>query len=282
MLSFAANLSMLFTEVAFLERFAKANNAGFRGVECQFPYAYAIDELVEQLQRYNLVQVLHNLPAGNWMSGERGIGCLPDRVGEFQDGVGRAIEYASALGCRQVNCLSGVAPPSVPSEIPRQTFVSNLQFAAGELRKAGIKLLIEPINTRDIPGFYLRTTQQAVDIIMDVCSDNLYLQYDVYHMQIMEGDIANSIERNLRHIAHVQVADTPGRHEPGTGEINYQFLFGFLERVGYRGWVGCEYSPATTTEESLGWLAAITRASFRAESPRPYDIEPHGQQRIVD
>jgi hydroxypyruvate isomerase len=256
MLSFAANLSMLFTEVEFLERFSKANTAGFRGVECQFPYAYAIDALVEQLQRYNLVQVLHNLPSGDWINGDRGIGCLPDRVGEFQDGVGKAIEYATALGCRQVNCLAGVVPPAVPNEILRQTFISNLQFAARELRKAGIKLLIEPINIRDIPGFYLRNTQQAVDIISDVCSDNLYLQYDVYHMQIMEGDIASTIERNLKHIAHVQVADNPGRHEPGTGEINYQFLFRFLDRVGYRGWIGCEYAPATTTEEGLKWLSS--------------------------
>ncbi len=252
---FAANLTMMFNEVGFLDRFEAAARAGFKGVEYLFPYDFPREELAERLRRHGLAQVLHNLPAGNWGAGERGIACHPDRVGEFQDGVGRAIEYARALGCPQVNCLAGIAPAGVAPDRLRETFVSNLRFAARELEKAGIRLLIEPINTRDIPGFYLCRTAQARSIIQEVGSRNLFLQYDVYHMQIMEGDLARTIESNLDIIRHVQVADNPGRHEPGTGEINYLFLFGFLDKVGYQGWVGCEYRPLNTTAEGLQWLA---------------------------
>jgi hydroxypyruvate isomerase len=251
---FAANLTMLYNEAEFLDRFALASQAGFRGVEYLFPYAYDKGELAGRLKQYSLTQVLHNLPAGRWDKGERGIACLPDRVGEFQEGVAAAIEYATALGCTQINCLAGLTPAGVPDETLRATFVSNLRYAAEALRKAGIKLLIEAINTRDIPGFYLRSTRQALDIIEEVRSGNLYLQYDIYHMQIMEGDLATTIEKNLKLIAHIQIADNPGRHEPGTGEINYDFLFGFLDRIGYQGWVGCEYKPATTTDAGLAWF----------------------------
>jgi hydroxypyruvate isomerase len=198
--------------------------------------------------------VLHNLPAGNWAEGERGIACHPDRVGEFQDGVGKAIEYATALGCRQLNCLAGIAPKGVPEEKLRATFVANLKFAALKLKEAGIRLLIEPINTRDIPGFYLVRSRQAVEIIREVGSDNLFLQYDIYHMQIMEGDLARTIEGNLALIAHMQLADNPGRHEPGTGEINYSFLFEHIDHLGYAGWIGCEYKPRTTTDAGLDWM----------------------------
>jgi hydroxypyruvate isomerase len=198
--------------------------------------------------------VLHNLPAGDWAAGERGIACLPDRVGEFQEGVGRAIEYAQALGCSQLNCLAGLAPPEADADALRETLVSNLRFAADALGSAGIRLLIEPINTRDIPGFYLTGTRQALEIIDATGSDNIGLQYDIYHMQIMEGDLASTIERHLGRIGHMQLADTPGRHEPGTGEINYPFLFGFIDRLGYRGWIGCEYKPAAGTLDGLAWL----------------------------
>ena len=259
MLAFSANLSMLFTEVHFLKRFAKAKSAGFRGVECQFPYDYAIDDLLEQLQRFSLVLVLHNLPAGRWSDGERGIGCLPDRVGEFQDGVGRAIECANALGCTRLNCLAGIVPPDAPAAILRDTFVDNLAFAARELKRAGIKLLIEPLNTQDVPDFFLRHSHQAVDIIKDVSSDNLYLQYDVYHMHVMEDDIISAMRRELNRIAHVQVADHPGRHEPGTGEIDYPRVFEFLDRSGYAGWIGCEYAPSIASEDSLQWLRSLNR-----------------------
>jgi hydroxypyruvate isomerase len=251
---FAANLTMLFGEVDFLDRFGAAAKCGFHGVEYLFPYAYPIEQLVERLQKHALTQVLHNLPAGDWAKGERGIACLPDRVGEFQDGVGKAIEYASALQCTQINCLAGIAPAGVDPAKIRETFVGNLQFAARKLESAGVRLLIEPCNTRDIPGFYLNRSQQALDIIDDVGSDNLFLQYDIYHMQIMEGDLARTIQRNLDSIGHLQLADNPGRNEPGTGEINYPFLFQFIDKLNYSGWIGCEYKPAKSTLEGLGWI----------------------------
>ena len=253
---FAANLTMMFNEVGFLERFDAAARAGFRAVEYLFPYEYAKAQLADILQRDHLTQVLHNLPAGDWDAGDRGIACHPDRVGEFQDGVGIAIEYATALGCRQLNCLAGVTPEGVDPDTLREVLMANLKFAAGELEEKGIRLLIEPINTRDIPGFYLRHTAQARSIIEDVGSRNLSLQYDIYHMQIMEGDLTPTLSENLNIIRHVQIADTPGRNEPGTGEINYPFLFHTLDKIGYEGWVGCEYKPFTTTEAGLHWAKA--------------------------
>jgi hydroxypyruvate isomerase len=258
---FAANLTMLFNEVDFLDRFGAAARAGFKGVEYLFPYPYPKEQLVEALERHQLVQVLHNLPAGDWAGGERGIAVLPERVGEFQDGVGAAIEYATALGCKQVNCLAGLAPQGVAPDKVYETLVGNLRFAADKLKQAGIRLLIEPCNTRDIPGFYLNRSRQALEIIADVGSDNLGLQYDIYHMQIMEGDLAPTIQRNLQSIAHIQLADNPGRNEPGTGEINYPFLFHFIDRLGYPGWIGCEYKPAGTTNEGLGWIKPYLNAT---------------------
>jgi len=252
---FAANLTMLFNEVDFLDRFDAAAKAGFRGVEYLFPYAYDKNQLAEKLKSLKLTQVLHNLPAGDWGAGERGIACLPDRVGEFQDGVSKAIEYGTALDCKQINCLAGIAPTGVAPDTLRKTFVDNLRFAAGKLKTAGIKLLIEPINTFDIPGFYLSRTAQALEIMHEVGSENLFLQYDVYHMQRMEGELAASLKKNLARIAHIQIADNPGRNEPGTGEINYPFLFKHIDQIGYDGWIGCEYKPATTTVAGLGWAA---------------------------
>lgn len=254
MVRFAANLTMMFNEVDFLDRFEAAASAGFKGVEYLFPYDYEPAQLVEKLEAHGLTQILHNLPAGDWAAGERGIACHPDRVGEFQDGVGKAVEYATALGCPQVNCLAGVAPEGVAAEELESTLVGNLKFAAAQLKAAGIRLLIEPINTIDIPGFMLNYPEQARDLIGSVGSDNLYLQHDLYHMQIMQGDLARNIERNMDIIRHMQIADNPGRHEPGTGEINYSYLFGYLDEIGYDGWVGCEYVPATTTDEGLSWL----------------------------
>ena len=253
--NFAANLTMMFNEVDFLDRFEAAANAGFKGVEYLFPYDYEPAQLAELLERHGLAQVLHNLPAGDWNAGERGIACHPDRVAEFQEGVGKAIEYATALNCPQVNCLAGVAPEGVSPEDMDATLLGNLTFAAEQLKAAGIRLLIEPINTIDIPGFTLNYPEQARDLIERVASDNLFLQHDLYHMQIMQGDLARNIDRNMDIIRHIQIADNPGRHEPGTGEINHPFLFGYLDEIGYDGWIGCEYVPATNTTEGLGWIA---------------------------
>ena len=252
--NFAANLTMLFNEVEFVDRFQAAAEAGFSAVEYLFPYEYEKERLVEELGRHGLRQVLHNLPAGDWAGGERGIACHPDRVGEFQEGVGRAVEYATALGCPQVNCLAGVPPEGVEADLLIETLLANLGFAAAELESAGIRLLIEPINTLDIPGFFVNSTEQSIAIIEQVGSENLSLQYDIYHMQIMEGDLARTIESNIEIIRHVQIADNPGRHEPGTGEINYRFIFDRLDDLAYSGWIGCEYVPAASTTEGLAWI----------------------------
>ena len=249
----AANLTMLWNELDFLDRFGAAAKAGFKAVEYLFPYGYQKQTLADLLGKHQLVQALHNLPAGDWAKGDRGIACLPERRGEFRDGVGRAIEYAQALGCEKLNCLVGIAPPGADPDALRSNLVDNLKFAAAELAKAKLKLLVEPVNTRDIPGFYLSRTQDALELFADVASPNLWLQYDIYHMQIMEGDLGPTIKANLSKIAHVQIADNPGRNEPGTGEIHHPFLLGLLDREGYKGYVGCEYKPKGKTDEGLGW-----------------------------
>jgi len=256
---FAANLTMLFGEVDFLDRFKAAADNGFKGVEYLFPYAYEADEIAAKLKENNLEQVLHNLPAGDWGAGERGIACHPDRVEEFKKGVDTAIEYATKLGCKQLNCLAGKVPEGVSQEQAHQTFVSNVKFAADKLKAAGITLLIEPINTFDIPGFFLSTTAQGNAIIDEIGSDNLFLQYDIYHMQRMEGELAATMKANLKRIKHIQLADNPGRNEPGTGEINYTFLFKYIDEIGYDGWIGCEYKPAGDTVAGLGWREALTK-----------------------
>lgn len=255
---FAANLSMLFTEVPFLDRFERASRAGFEAVEFLFPYAKTPEEVRARIDAHHLRIVLHNLPAGDWDAGERGIACHPDRIAEFRAGVARAITYAKALGVPQLNCLAGKAPAGVDAASLRATFVENLRFAAAELKAAGLRLLIEPINPFDIPGFYLNRTEQAIHILDEVGADNAFVQYDIYHAQRTEGELAATLQKHLPRIGHVQVADNPGRNEPGTGEINYRYLFAHLDRLGYDGWVGCEYKPARTTEVGLGWRAAVT------------------------
>ena len=256
---FAANLTMLFTEVPFLDRFERAAQAGFEAVEFLFPYAYPAEEIRQRLEAKRLKLVLHNLPAGDWDAGERGIACHPERVAEFRDGVGKAIVYAKALGVGQLNCLAGKAPAGVADQVLHQTFVDNLRFAAAELKKAGLRLLIEPINTFDIPGFYLNRTAQAVSILDEVGADNAFVQYDIYHAQRMEGELAATLQKCLPRIGHIQLADNPGRNEPGSGEINYPFLFAHLDRIGYDGWIGCEYKPATTTEAGLSWRQRLAQ-----------------------
>lgn len=258
---FAANLTMLYHDVDFLDRFEAAAACGFNGVEYLFPYAYTVADITERLQRFGLTQVLHNLPAGDWGGGDRGIACDPDRIGEFRDGVGLAIEYATALGCNQLNCLAGIVPPVANASRARDTLLENLQFAASTLEASDIRLLAEPVNTRDIPGFFLNTTGQAIELFDEIDSDNLYLQYDIYHMQIMEGDLARTIATNLQRIAHMQLADNPGRHEPGSGEINFPFLFDHIDELGYSGWIGCEYVPAKSTVEGLGWARSFLQTT---------------------
>ena len=254
---FAANLSMLYTELPFLDRFHAAAQGGFKAVEFLFPYAHGAEQIRDKALAAGVHIVLHNLPAGDWDAGERGIACLPERVAEFREGVARAIDYAKVLGVTQLNCLAGKVPAGAEPQRLRDTLVANLQYAAGELSEHGIKLLIEPINTFDIPGFFLQGTAQALAIMDEVGSPNLYLQYDIYHMQRMEGELAATMEKHLPRIAHVQLADNPGRNEPGTGEINYHFLFQHLDRIGYTGHIGCEYKPKTTTTAGLGWLSAL-------------------------
>ncbi len=254
---FAANLTMLFTELPFLDRFDAAARAGFQAVEFLFPYAFEANDIKARLDANGLQLVLHNLPAGDWDAGERGIACHPDRVEEFRAGVERAIAYAQTLGVKQLNCLVGKAPAGVPDSVLRETLVANLRHAAARLKTAGLRLLVEPINNYDIPGFYLSRTQQALDLLDEVGADNAFVQYDIYHAQRTEGELAATLQKHLARIGHVQLADNPGRNEPGTGEINYAFLFRHLDRIGYDGWVGCEYKPASTTEAGLGWLKAL-------------------------
>lgn len=254
---FSANLTMLFNEVAFLDRFGAAHKAGFRGVEYVSPYEFYPGDIADRLKANRLSQVLFNLPVGDWAAGERGIAIFSNRQDEFREGIATAIRYAQALSCPQVNCLAGIAPPGSDAAELRATFVENLKFASGALAAARIRLLIEPINTRDMPGFFLNTTQQALDLIADAGSPNLFLQYDAYHMHIMEGAAIETISRALPLIRHVQIADHPGRHEPGTGEIDFARVLGHLDALGYDGWVGAEYKPATTTADGLGWLGRM-------------------------
>ena len=254
---FAANLTMMFNEVPFLDRFERAAACGFEAVEFLFPYAYPTSEIAERLATNRLKLVLHNLPAGNWDAGERGIACDPGRIDEFRKGVATAVDVAKSLGVPQLNCLAGKAPAGVSPAILRSTFVDNLRYAAAALQDAGLRLLTEPVNTFDIPGFYLNHTAQALEILDEVGASNLFIQHDIYHMQRMEGELAATIEKHLGRIGHLQIADNPGRHEPGTGEINYAFLFQFLDRIGYAGWIGCEYKPAAATEAGLGWRKTL-------------------------
>ena len=252
----AANLSLLFTEQAFLDRFAAAAAAGFRYVEYQFPYGHGVAEVAEAARRAGVEVVLHNLPAGDMPAGERGVASLPGRESEFRAGVERAIEYASAARCPRLNCLAGLAPVD---RAHFDTFVANVRHAARRLSEVGLQLMIEPLNTRSVPGFFLTGSRQAIDVLDAAGEGNAFLQYDVFHMQIMEGDLAATLERLLPRIGHVQIADVPARHEPGTGEVNFPFLLAHLDAIGYSGWVGCEYNPLGDTVQGLKWAKPYLR-----------------------
>ncbi len=254
----AANLSMLFTELPFLERFGAAARAGFRWVEYQFPYPFGSAAMVAQAARdAGVAVVLHNIPAGDAAKGDRGIACLPARRDEFREGVARAIEYAKAAGCVRMNCLAGIGPRDAAHH---ETFVENVRHAAATLAVAGMQLMIEPINTRSVPGFFLHGSDQAVAVLDEAGAANAYLQYDLFHMQIMEGDIANTVERLLPRIGHIQIADVPDRHEPGSGELNFPWLLAHIDRLGYGGAIGCEYNPAGDTLAGLTWAAPYLKA----------------------
>ena len=241
---FSANISLLYTELPFIDRLAAAKADGFEAVECQFPYeenaGCSLADIQEKTVELGLPMTLINLPAGDWAGGDRGIACDPSRVDEFKAGVPLAIQYAKALNISHVNCLAGIPPAGLSDNVIKETFIANLTWAAQALKKEGIRLLIEPINTFDIPGFYLNHSQQAVDIIMAVKSNNLYLQYDAYHMHRMGEDVLD-VEEFMPLIDHIQIADHPGRNEPGTGEIHFSDFFMLLDELGYEGWVGCEY-----------------------------------------
>jgi hydroxypyruvate isomerase len=252
----AANLSLLFPQLPFPERFAAAAKAGFRYVEYQFPYPFgSAAEIAGHARAAGVEVVLHNIPAGDAAKGDRGITCQPARVNEFRDGVERAIEYAKAAGCPRLNTLAGIAPAGVPREKLKETLVENLRFASARCKAAGLSLLTEPCNTRTIPGFFLNTSKDGLDAIDAAGADNLLLQYDVFHMQIVEGDLAKTIERLLPRIGHIQIADVPGRNEPGTGEINFGWLLPHIDALGYRGWIGAEYIPKGDTVQGLSWAA---------------------------
>jgi hydroxypyruvate isomerase len=254
MVRFTANLTMLFNEVGFLERFGLAAKAGFKGVEFKDPFAYRKEDVVRAVRDCALEPVLFNMPAGDWAGGERGIACIPGREREVRDGVALAIEYAHALNTRIINMLGGIPPKDADRNLVRRTFVENLRYAAGELKKHDMRLVIEPVNTYDSPGVFLTRTEQAVEIIRDVGADNLGIEYDVYQAQLMEGDLSNTLRRHMPRIWHMQVADVPSRAEPGTGEINYEHVFGVIDQAGYQGWIGCDYRPSARTLESFRWM----------------------------
>ncbi len=251
---FAANLTMLYTDSPFLERFGRARATGFHYVEYLFPYEHDVRALAQALTKSSLTQVLFNLPPGDWSAGERGLAAHPDRIDEFRQGVARGVEIAQALRVKQLNCLAGKRDERFPLSDQQRVLIENLRFAAKALAEQGMTLLMEMLNPYDVPGFMVATPKDALMLQETVGTPNLKVLYDFYHAQRSEGELASTFQKNLARIGHVQLADNPGRHQPGTGEINYRFLFRLLDRVGYAGFVGLEYVPEGTTEESLAWV----------------------------
>ncbi|MGA0796621.1 MAG: 2-oxo-tetronate isomerase [Quisquiliibacterium sp.] len=251
---FAANLSMMYTEVPFLERFGACAADGFRAVEFLFPYEHPAQVIRDELDRHGLQQVLFNAPPGSFEAGERGIAGLPGRRDEFQQGIDQAIEYAKVLGCPRVHVMAGLLKRESEFTAQRELYVDNLGWAARKLGDAGLTMLIEPINTRDIPGYLLNTQADAHAIVERIGASNLKVQMDLYHCQIVEGDVAMKIRKHLSGVGHIQIAGVPQRHEPDIGELNYPYLFELLDELGYDGWIGCEYRPKGRTSDGLGWL----------------------------
>jgi hydroxypyruvate isomerase len=249
----AANLSMMFNEVPFLNRFAAARKAGFDAVEFLFPYEHPPAELRKRLEGEGLTQALFNMPPGDWARGERGLASLPGRQAEFHEGVKQALDYAAVLGCRLVHCMAGIVPVGVSPVTAGSVYAANLAAAAEQAQKAGVRLVIEPINHRDMPGYFLNTEAQGAAVVEAIGRDRLGLQFDVYHCQTTEGDVTKRMEQFMPVIAHMQIADVPARNEPGTGEIGWKFVFRRMDELGYGGWVGCEYRPAGDTVAGLKW-----------------------------
>jgi len=252
---FAANVSMLYTEHAFLDRFAAAAADGFRAVEFLFPYAYPAEAIVERLREAGTECVLVNLPPGDWEAGERGFAALPGREAAFRAGLEQAIAYAKMLGCARMHAMAGLVPSGADRARCHATYVSNLRYAAALTAAAGLTLLIEPINPRDVPGYFLHTQAEAHAVVTEVGAPNLKVQMDLYHCQIVEGDVATKIRTYLPAVGHIQIAGVPERHEPDLGELNYPYLFGLLDELGYSGWVSAEYRPRAQTSAGLGWAA---------------------------
>ena len=255
---FAANLTMMFNELPFPERFAAAGRAGFKAVEFLFPYEHAPAEVAAWLKAHGLVNALFNLPPGDWAAGERGVASLPGREAEFRAGVATAMEYAKALGTPSLHAMAGLLPEGADRAAHRAVYLDNLRYAARALAAHGITLLIEPINTRDMPGYFLSTQAEAHAIRAELGEPNLKVQMDFYHAQIMEGDLATTLRKYHPHVGHLQIASVPDRHEPDEGEANYPYLFRLIDELGYAGWVGCEYRPRGRTEDGLGWLVGMS------------------------
>ncbi|MDF2502026.1 MAG: hyi [Anaerosporomusa subterranea] len=251
---FAANLTMSFQEIPFMQRFAAASQAGFDSVEFMFPYDYTKAELRQALDANSLKIVLFNLPAGNWAQGDRGVAVHPERKQEFRDGVEKALSYAEPLGVKQLNCLVGKKLTEFSDAEQRATLIENLRCAAEKLAEKGIRLLVEPLNSFDMPGFYHSTAEQVLTLLDEVGHANAYLQYDLYHEQRGVGELTATLRKQFARIAHIQIADNPGRHQPGTGELNYRFLFSEIDRLGYTGYVGLEYIPEGPTADSFSWV----------------------------
>ena len=249
----AANLSMMFTEVPFIDRFAAARRAGFEGVEFLFPYDFPAAALRERLTAEGLTQVLFNMPPGDWANGERGMASLPGRQTEFHESVKKALDYAAVLECRQIHCMAGIVPSGVSPTTATAVYAANLAWAGEQAKAAGVRIVIEPINHRDMPGYFLNTQAQGAAIVEAIGRDRLGLQFDVYHVQVTEGDITRRMEQFMPVIAHMQIADVPQRNEPGTGEIGWRYVFRRMDELGYKGWVGCEYRPAGDTVAGLTW-----------------------------
>jgi hydroxypyruvate isomerase len=259
---FAANLSMMYVEHPFLDRFAAAARDGFTAVEYLFPYEYPAAELAARLRDNGLQQVLFNAPPGDWAGGERGMACLPGRSDELRGAVQRALEYAAALECPRVHVMAGLVPEGADRGVLRRTYAKNLAWAAEQAARQGVQILIEPINTRDIPGFFLNRQDEAHAIVTEIGAPNLKVQMDLYHCQIVEGDVSMKLRQYLPggRVGHLQIAGVPQRHEPDLGEVNYPYLFDVIDEMGFDGWIGCEYRPRAGTSEGLGWLRGYEAA----------------------